>query len=368
VAAHPATLEGHLVSFLDPGIETLVITERISQITVQGVLVEATVQADGLRLAKLVKTSNRDAVIQGKLLEMDKELKLQKEDLLHTKQEIKRLQQEMEEADEDLLDVLIVELKSKIASKKKHEQEIKRLESQELLRFDYQLQTSGSSKLLPPARITLVDILTKAVSWCPLEPSVPVGETTTEHDEVPLKDLSTRNEQTTASGTGLELSLSAGTNQFVITAKDKDGQPRSSGGDTFLVESKDAALKPVAVVDNKDGSYGVSYELADDIKGQPATLSLSISLRGYPIRDSPFAVPVFHGSEGKFVRKWGAPWGSKGSGQGQFNHPYSITVSGQEVYVTDVDNHRVQVFSKDGTFLRLWGENGNGQGQFNQPY
>ena len=53
---------------------------------------------------------------------------------------------------------------------------------------------------------------------------------------------------------------------------------------------------------------------------------------------------------GTFLRLFG----SEGSGQGQLKHPRSITVSGQEVYVTD-ENHRVHVFSKDGTFLRLFG-------------
>jgi hypothetical protein len=175
---------------LDPGNETLVITEHVSQITVQGVLVEATVQTDGLRLRKLVKTSNRDAVIQGKLLDLDNELKHRKEDLLHTEQEIKRLQQEMIAATvKEQRDSLYNEMNDKIDIKQNHEQEIKRLESQELLQFDYQLQTSGSSKLLSPARNTLVDFLTKVVSWCPLEPSDPVCETETKKDAVPISDI-----------------------------------------------------------------------------------------------------------------------------------------------------------------------------------
>ena len=35
--------------------------------------------------------------------------------------------------------------------------------------------------------------------------------------------------------------------------------------------------------------------------------------------------------------------------------------------VCDCDNHRIQVFGLDGTFLRQWGEEGTGEGQFNEP-
>ena len=34
------------------------------------------------------------------------------------------------------------------------------------------------------------------------------------------------------------------------------------------------------------------------------------------------------------------------------------------VYVADVDNHRVQKFTADGTFVTQWGEWGYGDGQF----
>ena len=76
-------------------------------------------------------------------------------------------------------------------------------------------------------------------------------------------------------------------------------------------------------------------------------------------------VQVFDKS-GNFLRKWG----SHGSGDGQFNQPIGITVDvnesgGREVYVTDYNNHRVQVFDENGTFLRKFGTYGNGDGQLN---
>ena len=44
------------------------------------------------------------------------------------------------------------------------------------------------------------------------------------------------------------------------------------------------------------------------------------------------------------------------SGQGQFSPPRGITVDSQgNVFVADSDNHRIQKFSNDGTFLTAWG-------------
>jgi DNA-binding beta-propeller fold protein YncE len=37
------------------------------------------------------------------------------------------------------------------------------------------------------------------------------------------------------------------------------------------------------------------------------------------------------------------------------------------MYVTDSENHRVQIFSKDGTFITKWGSEGSGDGQFSKP-
>ena len=60
----------------------------------------------------------------------------------------------------------------------------------------------------------------------------------------------------------------------------------------------------------------------------------------------PLEMPV----AGLFVRQWG----ENGYGPGH-NTPCGVAVGRQEVVVCDRDNHRVQVFGLDGTFLRQWG-------------
>ena len=63
-------------------------------------------------------------------------------------------------------------------------------------------------------------------------------------------------------------------------------------------------------------------------------------------------------------------WGSQGSGKGQFKVPWGVAVnsSAGSVYVTDVDNFRVQKFDESGNFILAWGSQGSGNGQFLEPY
>ena len=50
---------------------------------------------------------------------------------------------------------------------------------------------------------------------------------------------------------------------------------------------------------------------------------------------------------------------------GNFTNPVDLMVTHNEVFV--LDQNRVKIYSKKGTFLRSWGVTGKGIGQFNQP-
>lgn len=72
--------------------------------------------------------------------------------------------------------------------------------------------------------------------------------------------------------------------------------------------------------------------------------------------------------DGTLVRAWGR------SGQltGQFQNPlvsqFTTNTTGEAlVFVADCGNHRVQVFKRDGTFVRKWGKEGSLNGDFNGP-
>ncbi len=80
--------------------------------------------------------------------------------------------------------------------------------------------------------------------------------------------------------------------------------------------------------------------------------------------------------DGTFITKWGKNNGDGTSGteNGAFNYPSDIAVDGSGyVYVTDYFNHRVQKFTATGNFVKKWGKNqgdgsyGTGENEFVQP-
>jgi len=59
-------------------------------------------------------------------------------------------------------------------------------------------------------------------------------------------------------------------------------------------------------------------------------------------------IPMVSAENYSFVTKWG----SRGTGEGQFNYPFSIAVdSSSNVYVSDTFNDRIHKFRSSGTFL-----------------
>ena len=52
----------------------------------------------------------------------------------------------------------------------------------------------------------------------------------------------------------------------------------------------------------------------------------------------------------------------------QFMVPHSMAFDSEgNIYVTDVNNHRIQKFTSDGEFITKWGTEGNGDGEFSSP-
>jgi len=57
-----------------------------------------------------------------------------------------------------------------------------------------------------------------------------------------------------------------------------------------------------------------------------------------------------------------------GPQEGQFYVPFGIGFNKSDyVYVTDSRNHRIQLFTPDGSYVMQWGKEGSDNGNFSFP-
>lgn len=81
------------------------------------------------------------------------------------------------------------------------------------------------------------------------------------------------------------------------------------------------------------------------------------------------ASPTFPDGATHASALWLSTWGKPGQAQGDFNRAEGIAIGpGDQVYVADSCNHRIQVFDRDGRFQRTYGVAGTDPGQLSFPY
>ena len=62
-------------------------------------------------------------------------------------------------------------------------------------------------------------------------------------------------------------------------------------------------------------------------------------------------------------------FGKPGTGDGEFNRAEGLGVDAQDrIYVADSCNHRIQIFTRDGKWLKTYGRPGRGLGELSYPY
>ena len=166
----------------------------------------------------------------------------------------------------------------------------------------------------------------------------------------------------TANGKGVNEAFVGLEAEFVLTTRNAEGEQCYDERDCVTVEirnhqSQDCATK-ARVQDNKDGSYKVSY-----LAKETGQFELSVKVNEEYVRGNPFAVEV---KPRQF--KPVLSFGQQGSATGMLSKPWGVAVNERnEIAVTDKDNHRIQVFSSDGTYLRSFGGKGDKQGELNFP-
>ena len=171
----------------------------------------------------------------------------------------------------------------------------------------------------------------------------------------------TRPSLSTADGKGISEAFVGLQAEFVLTTRNVEGEQCYDERDCVIVEIRNHQGQEFArkarVQDNNDGSYQVSY-----FAKQTGQFELTVKVNEEYVRGNPFAVEV-KPRQFKPVLSFG-----QGSAFGMLSKPWGVAVNERnEIVVTETFNHRIQVFSSDGTYLRSFGKEGDKQGEFNWP-
>ena len=169
-------------------------------------------------------------------------------------------------------------------------------------------------------------------------------------------------DRSSAKGKGINEAIVGLESNFLLKTRNAEGEQCYDERDSVTVEIKnqqghDCATE-VRLKDERDGSYKVRYFLKDTGKCQ-----VSVKVNEEHIRGSPFPIKP-KPRQFRHVLSFGR----RGSCAEMVKAPYGVTVNERdEIAVTDTDNHKVQVFSSDGTYLRSFGRKGDKQGELNWP-
>ena len=70
-----------------------------------------------------------------------------------------------------------------------------------------------------------------------------------------------------------------------------------------------------------------------------------------------------------YGKKWLGSFGYSGQGAGEFNRPEGLGIDAHDrIYVADSCNHRIEIFSPEGEFLKAYGTAGTASGELSYPY
>ena len=168
--------------------------------------------------------------------------------------------------------------------------------------------------------------------------------------------------QSTAEGKGISAATVGLEAQFVLTTRNAEGEQYYEERDCVTVEIRnlesDDCTTKAQVQDETDGTYKIRYFAKETGK-----FDVSVKVNCEHVCGSPFAVQV---KPRQF--KPVLSFEGRGFAVGMLEGPCGVAVNERnEIAVTDNNNHRVSVFSSDGTLLKSFGRKGNKEGEFNLP-
>ena len=152
--------------------------------------------------------------------------------------------------------------------------------------------------------------------------------------------------------------------QFTVVTRDTEGNDCHSVSDEVTVQILSPAGDEVEkeIQDRKDGSYSVCFTPKTE-----GVHHVTVKVQGQSAANSPVDVNVTRRLQYHTVTNTCVHLDHVGQVMDNSYHPVDvISVSSTgELAVSDCNNHRVQVFSTNGQFLRKFGTQGGADGQFN---
>ena len=113
----------------------------------------------------------------------------------------------------------------------------------------------------------------------------------------------------------------------------------------------------------REGRKLVVRDFAEHRLSNPSGLAVDKNNYVYVANASNHTISKYN-SEGKCVKVVGR----EGCQPGELNHPCGVAVIGEQVYVCDRNNNKIQIFDYNLNFIRSFGCHGNAQGQLHWPY
>jgi len=158
--------------------------------------------------------------------------------------------------------------------------------------------------------------------------------------------------------------------KIISYSKDGNQMKNRGNGKKFTIyteeEQKNENRKDneLEIVDLNNGKYEVKMKLKE--KGK---YSIFVKFNGININSSPFQIQILPKQRNyNEINQPKLTFGSNGNGNGQFYSPYGVTINSTgNIFVSDIDNNRIQIFDFEGNFLSTFGSEGNENGQFNYP-
>ena len=172
----------------------------------------------------------------------------------------------------------------------------------------------------------------------------------------------TKASQSVTVGKGLEEGTANHIAQFTLITRDAEGRQCYNEHDHVTVEIMDEqgreCMTEVQINDNKDGLYQISCSPRD-----LGRFKVTVKVNGEHVQNGPFTK-----IEKRFQFKAVSSFGEEGSSVGKCSSPWGVAVNVRdEIAVTDFNNHRVQIFDKNGNYLKSFGREGDEAGEFKYP-